>query len=70
MIKKLKQWLFDRFLPVWVKETLLADYRSVLKENEELRKEVAIKNAYIAGVEAGMKSVRRIVINNSGEGKK
>ena len=70
MIKRLKQWLFSRFLPLWMKESLLADYRSVLRENEELRKELAIKNAYIAGLETGIKSVRRIVINNSGEGKK
>ena len=55
---------------MWMKETLLADYRSVLRENEELRKELAIKNAYITGLETGIKSVRRIVINNSGEGKK
>ena len=70
MIKKIKKWLFDRFLPVWMKETLLADYRSSLKENEDLRKELAIKNAYITGLETGIKSVRRIVINNSGEVKK
>ena len=70
MIKRLKQWLYSRFLPMWMKESLLADYRSVLGENEDLRKELAIKNAYIAGLEIGIKSVRRIVINNSGEGKK
>lgn len=55
---------------MWMKESLLADYRSALKENEDLRKELAIKNAYITGLETGIKSVRRIVINNSGEGKK
>ena len=70
MIRRIKKWLWDRFLPMWMKESLLADYRSVLRENEELRKELAIKNAYITGLEIGIKSVRRIVINNSGEGKK
>ena len=70
MIRRIKKWLWDRFLPMWMKESLLADYRSVLRENEELRKELAIKNAYITGLETGIKSVRRIVINNSGEGKK
>ena len=70
MIRRIKKWLWNRFLPMWMKESLLADYRSVLRENEELRKELAIKNAYITGLETGIKSVRRIVINNSGEGKK
>lgn len=69
-MRRLKNWLYSRFLPMWMKESLLADYRSVLKENEDLRKELAIKNAYITGIETGIKSVRRIVINNSGEGKK
>lgn len=69
-MRRLKNWLYNRFLPMWLKETLLADYRSALKENEDLRKELAVKNAYITGLETGIKSVRRIVINNSGEGKK
>ena len=69
-MRRLKNWLYSRFLPMWLKESLLADYRSALKENEALRKELAIKNAYITGLETGIKSVRRIVINNSGEGKK
>jgi len=69
-MRRLKNWLFNRFLPMWMKETLLADLRLALKENEDLRKELANMNAYISGLEAGIKSVRRIVINNSGEGKK
>ena len=70
MIKRIKNWLYNRFLPMWLKETLLADYRSALKEIEGLHKELAIKDAYITGLEAGIKTVRRIVINNSGEVKK
>lgn len=72
MIKRIKNWLYNRFLPMWCKETLLADHRLALKEIENLRKELAIKDAYITGLEAGVKSMRRIVINNStvGEGKK
>ena len=69
-MRRLKNWLYSRFLPMWLKESLLADYRSALKEIEDLRKELAIKNSYITGLETGIKSVRRIVINNSGEGKK
>ena len=64
-MKRLKNWLYNRFMPIWLKETLLADYRSALKENENLRKELAIKNAYITGLENGIKAQRRIVINTS-----
>ena len=69
-MRRLKNWLYSRFLPMWMKESLLADYRSALAEIEKLRKELDFKNAYIAGLETGIKSGRRIVINNSGEGKK
>lgn len=71
-MKRLKNWLYNRFLPVWLKESLLADYRAALKEIEDLRNELTIKDAYITGLEAGIKPMRRIVINNStvGEGKK
>ena len=69
-MRRLKNWLYSRFLPMWLKESLLADYRAALKEIEDLRKELDVKNSYITGLETGIKSVRRIVINNSGEGKK
>lgn len=71
-MRRLKNWLYNRFLPMWLKESLLADHRAALKEIEDLRNEIAIKDAYITGLEAGIKTMRRIVINNStvGEGKK
>lgn len=65
MIRKIKQWLFDRFLPMWVKETLLKDNRRLCQENEDLQKKLDIQNAYIAGLETGVRALRRIVINNN-----
>lgn len=68
-MKKFKQWLIDRFLPVYLKEELL-------KENARLEKQLAERdvhikqlNAYIDGLEYGLRNQRRIVINN-GEVKK
>lgn len=63
MIKKIKQWFFDRFLPMWAKETLLAENRKLIQENEKLLFQLAEKDAYIDGLHSGIKSVRRIIVN-------
>lgn len=69
MIKKIKNWLFTRFLPMWAKETIFADYKKLQAENEMLLVQLAEKQAYIEGLQTGIKSMRRIVIN-TGEVKK
>lgn len=68
-MKKIKNWLFSRFLPMWAKETILRDYKNLERENEDLRKKVAELEAYVNGLHAGMRNQRRIVIN-TGEVKK
>lgn len=67
MIKKIKNWLFDRFLPMWAKETVLADNRQLRREIEELEQKNRELQAYIDGLQAGIRGMRRIVINNSGK---
>lgn len=64
MIPKIKNWLYGRFLPAWAKD---AAYR----ENEVLKAEIArLKaendrlNAYLDGLEDGIRAQRRIIINN------
>ena len=68
-MKKIKTWLINRFLPMWAKETVLKDLRKTQEENEDLRGKIAELEAYIHGLHAGMKSMRRIVVN-AGEVKK
>lgn len=70
MIKRIKSWFYNRFLPMWAKESILADYQKLCAENERLSQELAEKNAYIDGLQAGMRAQRRIIINNTGEVKK
>ena len=70
MMKRIKQWFYDRFLPMWAKETILADYRKLQAENKRLTQEIAEKDAFIDGLQVGMKAQRRIVINTTGEVKK
>lgn len=66
-MKKIKDWLIDRFLPVWAKQELLAENAKLKAENARLRAKVREQEAYIDGLEAGIKAQRRIVINNNRE---
>jgi len=63
-LKRFKTWLYDRFLPIWAKETLLADNKRLLNANQELSQEIQRMQAYIDGLERGIKAQRKTVINN------
>lgn len=66
---KLKRWLINRFLPAWAKETLLKEYEKLLRENMALKAKIKEQDAYIDGLESGIRNQRRIIIN-TGEVKK
>ena len=70
MIKRIKSWRVDRFLPMWAKQTVLADNKHLQQRVAELEAELEEKTAYINGLMVGIKSQRRIVINNTREEKK
>lgn len=70
MFKRIKQWFYNQFLPMWAKETLLMDYRKLERAYNEQAQEMERLKAYLAGVEAGIRKQRRIVINTTGEVKK
>lgn len=64
MIRRFKSWLIHTFLPAWAKD-------DVYRENEALRAEIAAlsgklreREAFIEGLERGVRAQRRIVINN------
>ena len=63
ILKRIKEWFLNRFLPMWAKETVLEDNRRLRQEVAQLRNELEQKTAYINGMMAGTKSLRRIVIN-------
>lgn len=63
MIKKIKHWLIERILPVWAREQLLAEIRRLEEKNRQLREENIQLGMYIDGLETGIKSQRRIIIN-------
>lgn len=68
-MKKIKNWFLNHFLPMWAKETVLADNRKLMREVSLLRQELDKQKAYIAGLETGIKAQRRIIFN-AGEVKK
>ena len=64
----MKTWLYDRFLPMWAKETLLWDNRRLERENLALQKKNKELEAYIEGMQAGLRAGKRIsIINHGGE---
>lgn len=66
-MKNLKEWFVNRFLPAWAKETVLEDLKKERRENEKLQQEVDRLEAYIRGLESGIRAQRRIVIYSGGE---
>ena len=59
-MNKIKDWFLIRFLPVWAKETVYQENEKLKSRNAELEREITRLNAYIAGLEYGVK--RRIAV--------
>lgn len=66
-MKRFKRWLIESFLPVYLKKELM-------QENEKLREQIQNQqihirelNAYIEGLELGLRSRQRITVNNHTE---
>ena len=62
----MKKWIVERFLPMWAKETVLKDNRMLRKEIVQLRRKLQEAEAYIQGIQAGMRSMKRIRIYERG----
>ena len=64
MMTKFKVWLCEKFLPRWCRAELLERCSKLQAENDVLRRRAEQQEAYIAGLQAGLRAQRRIVINN------
>ena len=62
----MKKWLTEQFLPMWAKETVLADNKRLQRENENLKQLLQSKDAYIQGLQLGIRAGKRISIYNRG----
>ena len=68
-MSKVKRWLIEKILPIWAKKDLLKEIDRLQQVNREQEIHIKQLDAYIDGLEYGIRNQRRIVINN-GEVKK
>lgn len=62
----MKKWLIDRFLPFWAKETVLEENRQLRRQLRRQEQDMARMEAYIRGLESGIRAGKRITIHNGG----
>ena len=62
----MKKWLTDKFLPMWAKETVLSENRSLMAQNRKLQQKIEELEAYILGMQTGLRALKRISIYNRG----
>lgn len=65
MIKKFKNWLINNFLPIWAREQMIEENRKLMEENLKLKGQIERLNAYIDGLETGIKSQRRMLTKDA-----
>ena len=64
----MKKWLQNNFLPMWAKETLLAEKRQQERENLEKQQKINELKAYIQGMQSGLRAWKRIrFVSRGGE---
>lgn len=68
-MKKIKNWIVNRFLPIVAREMLVADNERLREEVRRCHEEIGQLKSYVAGLETGIKAQRRIIVN-TGEGSK
>lgn len=57
-------WFLERFLPAWAKDSVYRENRILRDKLEQREREIERLNAYIDGMENGLRFMRRIVIQN------
>lgn len=63
-MRKIKHWLIENVVPIWAKKDLLKEIARLEKINQEQEIHIKQLDAYIEGLEYGLRNQRRIVINN------
>lgn len=61
---KFRRWLLRRFLPAWAKDSVYRENAALRDKLERQEQEIRRLSAYIDGMESGLRSMRRIVIQN------
>lgn len=63
-MSKLRSWLLERFLPAWAKDSVCAENRRLLDQLAKQALEIRELNAYIDGLETGLRALRRVTVHN------
>ena len=63
----IKKWLIDGFLPMWAKETVLADNRRLKRQLRQTEQENKEMKAYIQGLETGIRAGKKITVYTGGK---
>lgn len=66
-MSKFKKWLYDKYLPAYCREKLIEENEDFKKQLQEAKAENRELKAYINGMQTGLKSVKKIQINNRGD---
>ena len=64
-MNRLNKWL-NRWLPDWAAEQLEAENRRLEARVKELKAENARLNAYLDGLEVGLRAQRRVIVQTVG----
>lgn len=62
-MKKLREYLINRFLPAWCREELLEENKKLRQKVERQAAEIDRLNAYIDGVSDALRRQPRIIVN-------
>lgn len=65
-MRRLKTWLWERFLPAWAKDSVYRENQALREKLETRGQELRELEAYVDGLETALRSMRRIVIQNGG----
>lgn len=65
----MKKWLIETFLPMWAKQTVLADNRHLAKQLRLLQDENRELRAYVRGLENGLRTGKQVRIYQRGDSK-
>lgn len=63
-MRQFRRWLLERFLPAWAKDSVYRENAALRDKLERQEQEIRRLNAYIEGMEGGLRAMRRIVIQN------
>lgn len=56
----MKNWLIGHFLPMWAKQTVLADNQRLLRQNQDLENQLQQLKAYVRGLQTGIRKAGKL----------